>query len=61
MGSQDNGKKRERKEERRERKEKEKRKKQKKKKSKVFKWVDIEQVRKIRRQVFLYKAYYAKH
>ena len=28
------------------------------KKSKVFRWVDIEQTE---RQVFLYKAYYAKH
>ena len=32
-----------------------------KRKSKVFTWVDIKQVKQTERQVFLYKAYYAKH
>jgi len=36
-------------------------KKEKKKRNKVIRWVNIQQVRKTKRQVFLYKAYYAKH
>jgi hypothetical protein len=57
MVSQVNEKKKERKKERRGRKEKEERKK--KKVRSLDEW--IQQVRKTRRQVFLYKAYYAKH
>ena len=60
MGSQVNRKRRKKEREMRERKEKEKKKKHKKKKLRFLnEW--IQQVRKIRRQVFLYKAYYAKH
>jgi len=57
MGSQVKKKNRERKKEEEEKR----RKREQKKESKVFKWVDIEQVKQAERQVFLYKAYYAKH
>jgi len=66
MGYQVNEKKKrekERKKERKKRKKKEGKEKEieKEKRSKVIRWVNIQQVRKTRRQVFLYKAYYAKH